>query len=188
MPSDMTLGKWIAGVAATIVGAVLVWVLTHPGGLLNPREPAQPSPTTTASTSPTTGGAVTPTPTPPHAPPIENTFGAPLFEEQQQLITIRAGQKVTLEGQKLWSAPALTEVGCANGVIAYTWVVRDPYPKGGEDLQIHGIVPQGGGVTEKIASGASGSGSMGYCSEIILFNTSLTTYRVEVRYASAVLE
>jgi hypothetical protein len=188
MPHDMTLGKWIAGVAATIVGAVLVWVLTHPGGLLNPKEPVQTAPTPTASTSPTPVGGSTLSPTPPHAPPIENIFGVPLFEEQQQLITIHAGQKVTLRGEELWSAPALTEVGCANGIIAYTWIVRDPYPKGGEDLQLLSIVPQGGGVTEKFAGGASGSRSMMYCSEIILFNTSLTTYRVEIRYASGVTE
>ena len=32
--------KWLAGVAATVVGAVLISLLTRPGGLLNPAKPA----------------------------------------------------------------------------------------------------------------------------------------------------
>ena len=182
-PDAFTVGKWVAGIAATIIAALLVWWLTHPGGVLDPKVPTTVPATVSTPSSPTSS---TPTPTPPHAPAIVNKFGVELFEEQQRLVKVASGEKVTLEGRELWSAPALTEVGCASGFIALTWIVRDPYPKGGEDLQIHSIVPQGGGITEKIAEGSSGSTTMGYCSEIILFNTSLTNYQVEIRYASAV--
>jgi hypothetical protein len=176
-PDAFSLGKWLAGIAATIVGAVMVWLLTHPGGILNPIPTPSPSPTQTASGPP---------PTPPHAPAIENTFDVPLFEEQQRLIKLRSGQKVTLTGEELWNAPGLTEVSCASGFIALTWIVRDPYPKGGEDLQLLSPIRQSGGLTEKVAEGASGSTTMGYCNEIILFNNSLLTYQVELRYASGV--
>ena len=35
-------GKWLAGILATVLSAVLIWSLTHPGGLLNPEEPTPP--------------------------------------------------------------------------------------------------------------------------------------------------
>ena len=188
-PDAFSLGKWLAGIAATIIGAVLVWLLTHPGGVLNPITPPSPSPTPTASASvsPTQTASI-PSSKPPHAPAIQSTFGVPLFEEQQRLIKLRSGQKVSLTGEELWNAPALTEVSCASGFIELTWIVRDPYPKGGEDLQLLSPVRQSGGLTEKVADGASGSTTMGYCNEIILFNNSLVTYQVEIRYASGVQE
>jgi hypothetical protein len=35
-----SLGKWLAGIAATIIGALVIWSFTHPGGYINPvREP-----------------------------------------------------------------------------------------------------------------------------------------------------
>jgi len=46
MSQSSSLGKWLAGIAATIIGAVVIWWLTHPGGLLNPVTPTprpQPS-------------------------------------------------------------------------------------------------------------------------------------------------
>lgn len=30
--------KWMAGILATVLGAVIIWLLTHQGGLLNPVE------------------------------------------------------------------------------------------------------------------------------------------------------
>lgn len=185
-PGDFSFGKWAAGIGATIIAALLVWWLTHPGGVLDPRGPTELAPNGTALT-PTLTATPTPTPKPnaPHAPAIQNTFGVELFEEQQRLIKIGAGQQVTLRGQEMWMAPPLTEVGCANGFLALTWIVREPYP-GGDDLQIRALIPQGGGNTEKVASGASGSTTMGYCGELILLNTSLVDYQVEIRYASAV--
>lgn len=34
-----SVGKWAAGIAATVIGAVLIWWLTHAGGPLNPLKP-----------------------------------------------------------------------------------------------------------------------------------------------------
>src|SRR5262249_3929183 len=33
------MGKWLAGVAAAVLGSVIIWWLTHPGGPLNPPPP-----------------------------------------------------------------------------------------------------------------------------------------------------
>jgi hypothetical protein len=66
--------------------------------------------------------------------------------------------------------------------------VRDPYPTGGEDLQILAVIPQGGGRTEVVASGSQGSVTLGYCDEIFLFNNSLQKYQVEIRYASGTFQ
>jgi hypothetical protein len=46
------------------------------------------------------------------------------------------------------------------------------------------LIPQGGERTEVLAQGSTGSSSIGYCSEMTVFNTSLVDYRVEIRYAS----
>jgi len=40
------LGKWIAGLAAAIIAPLVVWILTRPGGLINP---VPPTPTTNSS-------------------------------------------------------------------------------------------------------------------------------------------
>lgn len=37
--SGSSIGKWIAGITATIIGAVVIWWLTHPSGPLNPVPP-----------------------------------------------------------------------------------------------------------------------------------------------------
>jgi len=126
----------------------------------------------------------TPTPAPPHAPEIENTFGVQLYDEHQQLITIQPGEQYVLKIMEMWSAPEGAAPSCASGFMALTWIVRDPYPNGGEDLQLLHLIPMGDGRTEAIASDAQGSISVGYCEEIYLFNNSLQEYRVEIRYAS----
>jgi hypothetical protein len=172
---SFSVGGWIAGIAGTVVAAVLIWWLTHPGGgILNPATPTPPPPP--------------PTPTPPHAPPIENTYGVPLFDEHQQLIAIQPGEQIQLSVMSIWSAPVGTIVDCASGFLALTWIVRDPYPTGGEDLQILAVIPQGGGRTEVVASGSQGSVTLGYCDEIFLFNNSLQKYQVEIRYASGTFQ
>jgi len=43
MSQSSSLGKWLAGIAATIIGAVVIWSLTHPGGLFNPVTPTPQS-------------------------------------------------------------------------------------------------------------------------------------------------
>ncbi|CAG0953023.1 hypothetical protein ANAEL_00174 [Anaerolineales bacterium] len=128
----------------------------------------------------------TPTPAPPHAPEIKNTFGVQLYDEHQQLIVIQPGEQYTLKIMELWSAPEGAAPSCASGFMALTWIVRDPYPNGGEDLQLLHLIPMGDGRTEVIASGSQGSTSVGYCEEIYLLNNSLQEYRVEIRYASGI--
>lgn len=125
----------------------------------------------------------TPTLTPPHAPEIEN-FSDPLYDEHQQLITLQPGEQHTLYIMEMWRAPEGLLPSCASAYMALTWIVRDPYPYGGEDLQLRRLVRQGGGTTEVIAEGSQGSTVVGYCEEIYLLNNSLVEYRIEIRYAS----
>jgi hypothetical protein len=121
---------------------------------------------------------------PPHAPPIENTFGTQLFDEQLLVLSVASGEEKVLRVMDLWSAPEGMPADCATAFLAFTWQVRDPYPKGGEDLEFRRVIPMGDGRTEAFAGGATGSSSIGYCDEITVFNTSLVDYRVEIRYAS----
>jgi hypothetical protein len=174
------VGKWMAGIASTVITAVVIWWLTNPSaGLLTPATPTPLPPTPTSSPP-------APAPTPPHAPLIENTFGVPLFDERQQLISIQPGEQVHLKVMDIWSAPQGAMPSCADGFMALTWTVREPYPTGGEDLQLHSLIPRGGGRTEMIASGAQGAVTLGYCDEIFLLNTGLREYIVEIRYASGI--
>ena len=48
--ASFSFGKWLAGIAATVIGALIIWILTHPGGLLNPLPPT-PTPVETTPTS-----------------------------------------------------------------------------------------------------------------------------------------
>ncbi len=36
MDMNPTVGKWLAGIAASIIAALIIWFLTHSGGPLNP--------------------------------------------------------------------------------------------------------------------------------------------------------
>jgi hypothetical protein len=111
-----------------------------------------------------------------------------LFDEQLVVRTVPPGEEVVMKVMDLWSAPVGTPVSCATGFIAFAWQVRDPWPEGGEDLEFRQLIPRGGGRTEAFASGSRGSSSIGYCNELILFNTSLEEYIVEIRYASGAYE
>ena len=126
----------------------------------------------------------TPTPEPPHAPPIENTFGTELYDEQVILLSIPSGGNKVLKVMDLWSAPLGTPVSCATGFLTFTWMVRDPYPAGGSDLEVRQLIPMGDGRTDILAQGASGAATTGWCQELTFVNNSLVDYRVELRYAS----
>ncbi len=155
-----------------------------PGVRTSTQPPVQPIATTPAQPA----EAPTFTPTPPHAPTFVNTSGEPLYDEQQQLITIAPGEQYQLAVMDLWSAPLGAQPSCVDAFLLLTWIVRDPYPTGGEDLQLLHPIPMGGGRTEVVATGAQGEQLFGYCDEIYLFNTSLEAYRVEVRYASGLYQ
>jgi len=169
------VGKWAASIAAALIGAVLVWWLgaalfwwlVHPGGLLN-REAPSPVP-------------------PPHAPAIVNTYGTELYDEQLMEVTLEPGAKVSLKVADYWHVPEGIEGSCADGFWAFTWIVRSPYPEGGEDLVIQRPLPMGNGRTDTFAQGSTGSSSAGWCDDLMLFNTSLERYQVEIRHASGSL-
>ena len=115
---------------------------------------------------------------------IHNDTGTTLYDEQLIILKIASGEKADLKVMDIWSAPEGTPVSCATGFITFTWIVRDPYPAGGEDLEFHKLIPMGGGRTEIFAGGATGSAQAGWCDEITIFNTSLEEYHLEIRYAS----
>jgi hypothetical protein len=126
------------------------------------------------------------TPTPPHAPTIvrENNDGT-LYGENVMVVQVPAGKRVTLKVMDLWKAPETTPVpSCAEAYLKFTWIVRKPYPDGREDLGFETFIPMGGGRTQVIASGATGSSTAGWCDELTLFNGSLEDYWVELRYAA----
>lgn len=166
-PESSKFGKLIAWIIIPLICPLLVWWLTRAGGLFNP-EPPTP----------------TPMPTAPHAPPIQIDFEAELFAEQVMIITVKSGESVTLSMRDLWDAPIGTPGDCMNSFVAFSWIVREPYPEGGEDLELRNIIPMNNGRTQPLANGSTGFGNIGLCDELTLHNTSLEDYRVEIRYAS----
>jgi hypothetical protein len=110
------------------------------------------------------------------------------FDEQLMVLNLSSGEKQVLKVAELWSAPTGTSASCASGGIAFTWIVRDPYPEGRGDLEFRHIIPMGGGRTEALGRGATGSAFIGYCDELTAFSTSLVDYIVEIRYASAAIQ
>ncbi len=150
-----------------------------------PHLPPPPTPTGTPAPLATVtlvfppGGSV-----PPHAPLIINNFKTPLYDEQIRVLILKPGEKIILTGKELWSAPAGTPVNCEKSFITFTWIVRDPYPVGGEDLELRHLIQNGKGRTEVLARGAKGANAIGWCDELTLFNISLVNYHIEMRHAS----
>jgi hypothetical protein len=188
---------WLAGTVIALlccfalgVGMYMVYPYYFPTDTPHPGNniPTQIQPSSSIHTPtlalPLDSNATATMPPPPHAPEIGNTFGVPLYDEHQQLITIQPGEQYTLKVMETWSAPEGAAPSCASGFMALTWMVRDPYPDGGGDLQLLRLIPMGDGRTEAFTGGAQGSTSVGYCEEIYLLNNSLQEYRVEIRYAS----
>lgn len=121
----------------------------------------------------------------PHAPPIDKqTDHEKFFDENVTVVRVPAGERVTLKVIDLWKGSGDVAPECAAAYLQFTWIVREPYPDGGEDLAIETLIPMGNGRTEVIGSGSTGSAETGFCNEITLFNSSLQDYRVEIRYAS----
>jgi hypothetical protein len=124
---------------------------------------------------------------PPHAPPIVRENDEVLYGENVMVVKVPAGERVTLKVFDLWKAPVDMPPECARAYLRFTWIVREPYPDGREDLAVETLIPMGNGRTEVIGSGATGSASTGWCNEITLFNSSLQDYRVEMRYAAGMM-
>ena len=38
------LAKWVGGILGSVIAALAIWWLTHPGGPLNPKKPPRPPP------------------------------------------------------------------------------------------------------------------------------------------------
>ncbi len=155
-----TMSKWVSGILATVISALVVWQVTQPGRLLNPTSVA------------------------PHAPSIYNATGRPMYDEKVMVLDLKPGERQPLKVMDLWSAPVGMEPSCAGGFFLVTWQVREPYPTGGDELLIERLMPRSDGRTEPIGHGSTGSITLGYCDEASVVNNSLTPYLVELRYAS----
>jgi hypothetical protein len=165
--SDFSFGKWILGILATVLGAILIYVLLDKDiGLLRP--------------------APTEVPPIPHAPPLQISIPWTAYDELTMTLVLQAGEQKLQRMRDLWNAPAGSEPGCAGAIIFLSWIVRDPYP-GGDDFQVleNVHVPQTENYRKVLASGSQGNLSLGYCYALTFVNNSTTTYKVEIRYASA---
>ncbi len=76
-----------------------------------------------------------------------------LFEEQQRLIKVDPGEKVTLAGMELWSAPALTEADCLSGFLELTWIVRDRIRKAAKTFRFISSFPEAAGLQRRSPAG-----------------------------------
>jgi len=167
-------GKWFSGVAATVIGAVAIWALTRPGGIINPPT-ATPRPTE-------------PPPTAPPAPTLDRSlFSSNIVEEKQELLTIGPGEEYPINVMDIFFIPNDNSASCASGFLIMSWIIQVPYPTDGNNLEIRSIVHSGGGLTERIGSGSQGTFTVGYCSEISFINLSPTdTYKIQIRYAAGI--
>jgi hypothetical protein len=130
------------------------------------------------------GGLPGATPEAPHAPPIVNDTGQPLYDERAMVLDLDPGERAPLTVTELWSAPVGLEPSCASGFLLLTWQVRVPYPEGGDDLVIETLMPMSEGRLEPRGRGSSGSLSLGYCDEGFVVNNGPVHYVVELRHAS----
>jgi hypothetical protein len=172
----------VAGIALLAVLGFLLWRLVSPPA---PIDPVPIDPTLPAEVLPTETPTDAQQPQPPRAPTLKVDGGYTSFSEESRIFTVESGGSLDLDMRDLWSAPEGTPVSCANGVIVASWQVRQPYP-GGDDLEIRRVIPQGGGESESVITGARGRITASYCGTLILRNLDIADYRVEWRYVSAV--
>lgn len=174
-----TAGNRIAvGVVTGLTVAGILALVAYFSGSEDPPPPDPPA-QTEGSTVPPTDVRVAP-----RAPEFESCC-EPGFEEQLMQVQIPAGEERVLEGMDLFSGPALAEPTCASGTIALTWQVRDPFPTGGEDLELRANIPMNE-RTELVGQGMSGTGiGISYCGQLHLRNLNLTEVSVELRYVSS---
>jgi hypothetical protein len=166
----------LIGVSGTLGAAVIAnW------GALTKAAHSSPPPVT---------GPLAPSSTPPpvveapHAPPLDLAQGVEVWGQDTRLLDLAAGARVTLKGMDLFSSqPTFPEGDCtgSGARVAFTWRIRDPYPKGG-DLQITGVVQ--GGSQVPVGEGSVGAGTMTVCDEYTFKNNDLDPLKVEVRYGS----
>jgi hypothetical protein len=165
--------QWLSGVAATVIGAVLIWTLTRPGGIMNPPTPL-PQPTD-------------PPPTAPPAPTLDpSLFPSGIYEEKRQLITVEPGQEYIIKIIDIYFRPWGTPEGCAGDVLIMSWIIQVPYPTSGNNLEIKkgSLLMMDEGSIEVIGSGPEGTLSLGICDVIYFTNYSATdTYKIQIRHA-----
>ncbi len=159
----LTIGKWLVGILAVTISSVAISQVAKPGGSPN-----------TAVTAPQA----------PHAPSIDSNIDRPIYDEEVMVFDLKPGERLPLTVMDWWNAPVGLAPSCASGFVLLTWQVREPYPNGGDDLLFEGVIPRTGGRTAPLGRGSSGSIRLDYCDEISVINNSLTTYLVELRYAS----
>jgi hypothetical protein len=171
-------GRWsrvLAGIGGAALIGLALWQTLNSGAAA-PQAAAQGP-----------GAAPTPpapAPVAPHAPELNVAQGVRIWGEDTKLLSLSPGARITLTGKELFAdVDAVSGMGSCLGpaYIAYTWQVREPYPKGG-DLEITGLVQGGSHPLE--GRGSVGAGQMGACDEHTFKNNGLDPIKVEVRYGT----
>jgi hypothetical protein len=174
-----TAGRWsraLAGIGGAALLGLTLWHTLQDGAVA----PPAPAPANAPAPAPAT------TLLAPHAPELDVAQGVQVWGEDTKLLSLAPGERVTLYGKDLFAdAVAVAGMGsCVGGAqIAYTWQVREPYPKGG-DLEITSVVQ--GGSHPLQGRGSMGTGLMSACDEHTFKNNGLDPIKVEVRYGTYV--
>ena len=178
-----TAGRFSRILAGAGGAALIGFALWHTleGGKAATAAP-QATPTPTTATAPAKSEP-TPSSVAPHAPELNIAKGVAVWGQDTKLLTLAPGERVTLYGKDLFSEqPTFPTAGCLGpAFIAYTWQVREPYPKGG-DPEITSVVQ--GGSHPLVGRGSVGAGEMSVCDEHTFKNNGLDPIKVEVRYGS----
>ena len=165
--SDFSFGKWILGILTSVVAALLVYFLLDKDvGIFRPIPTATPA-----------------IPVAPHSAELQIPDTYTAHDELIMTVVLEPGEQKPILMRELWNGPAGSDPACADGVIYMSWMVREPYP-GGEDFQVLLQVPQTDNYQVLKDSGPEGSLELGVCYGLTFVNNGLSTYKIEVRYAS----
>jgi hypothetical protein len=180
-----TAGRWsraVAGICGAILIGFAVWHSLQDQAVA-PAAPHPAPPPTTAAAGSSPEAPPAPTLIAPHAPELNIAQGVAVWGQDTKLLSLGPGERVTLYGKDLFAEqPTFPTAGCLGpAYVAYTWQVREPYPKGG-DLEITSIVQ--GGSRPLVGRGSVGAGQMSVCDEHTFKNNGLDPIKVEVRYGS----
>ncbi|QFT76750.1 hypothetical protein [Erythrobacter sp. THAF29] len=171
-----------------LVGVISAAVISNMDGLFGSNADPMPTPTPLPVATGQPELSATESQVGPRAPEIEINQRYRLWGEDTLQISLEPGELREIGGMELYAdhhtqAP---QSSCAGpGFVPYTWQVRQPWPRGGE-LEVRSIIKQGGGATEIVGTGSTGSSSMGFCGIHQLKNVDVIPIKVEVRYVSAV--
>lgn len=156
--------KWLAGIAATVIGGVITVLIVSAIDGGGGSEGDQSQPTKDASAAP-------------HAKSITLDSGLQKAGEGVVVLTAGPGQTVNLDAR---DHPTFQGADCLNTSFNFTWQIRQPFPSGGADVQFSTVLR---GTTIQLGGGAAGGPAViGRCAQLDMLNTSLEEVTVEVRY------